>query len=94
VSPVEAACASVEIVNLRGLHARAAARFVKLAETYDAQITVTSAQRTAIGTSLMGLLLLGASKGTTLELCCEGPQAQDALWALASLITRRFDEDA
>lgn len=87
-------CTHVEVINLRGLHARAAARFVKLAETFDAQINVKSAQRSAIGTSLMGLLLLGASKGTTLEVCCEGAQAEEALRALTALITRRFDEDA
>jgi phosphocarrier protein HPr len=84
----------VEVINMRGLHARAAARFVRLAETLDAQVEVRHAQRSVVGTSLMGLLLLGAGKGSTLEIICQGRAAHEACETLADLVRRRFDEES
>lgn len=84
----------VEVANMRGLHARAAARFVRLAEAFDVQVEVRHAQRSVVGTSLMGLLLLGAGKGSTLEIACHGRTAYEACEALADLVRRRFDEES
>ncbi|MCE2951413.1 MAG: HPr family phosphocarrier protein [Alphaproteobacteria bacterium] len=83
----------VEVVNVRGLHARAAARFVKLAESFNADIQVCHAHRTVPGTSLMGLLLLGARQGTFLEIVCTGAGADEALKALVSLVQNKFTEE-
>jgi phosphocarrier protein HPr len=96
VTPQEKApCARqlVEVVNVRGLHARAAARFVKLAESFDADIQVCHAHRTVPGTSLMGLLLLGARRGTFLEIICMGADAHEALQALVCLVQNKFTEE-
>ncbi|MFP6758371.1 MAG: HPr family phosphocarrier protein [Alphaproteobacteria bacterium] len=84
---------TVAIVNKRGLHARAAAQFVKLAEQFDAEITVARAGTAVSGRSIMGLMMLAASPGTELDLLAEGPQAEDALAAVAKLIANRFNED-
>jgi phosphocarrier protein len=84
--------ARVRIVNQRGLHARAAARFVKLAETFDARIEVSKDELTVGGTSILGLMMLGAGIGTLLELRAVGAEAGQAIEALASLVKRGFDE--
>ncbi len=84
---------TVAIVNKRGLHARAAAQFVKLVENFDAEITVARAGTAVSGRSIMGLMMLAASPGTELDLSAEGPQAEDALAAVANLIANRFNED-
>lgn len=81
------------IVNSRGLHARAAAKFVKLAETFDADILVSNTEMEVSGRSIMGLLMLAASPGKTIEMSARGPQAEDALAALGKLIDDKFDED-
>ena len=81
------------IQNQKGLHARAAARFVKLAETFDAEVTVTKGTTTVSGTSIMGLMMLGAATGTALVLGATGREAAAALDALAMLIEDRFGED-
>ena len=80
------------IVNMLGLHARAAARFVHVAGQFNSQIKVTRGPRTVDGKSILGLLLLAAARGTTLRVDIEGPDEQAALDALASLVERGFDE--
>lgn len=86
--------AKVEIVNKKGLHARASAKFVKCAESFDADIFVIGNGSEVPGTSIMGLLMLAACKGTTLQIRARGPQAQQALDALVALVAAKFDEDA
>ena len=84
---------SVEVVNKRGLHARASAKFVKLASDFDAEITVTRDGQSVDARSIMGLMMLGAGPGATLELSAEGPDAEAALDALCELVSCRFEED-
>ncbi len=84
---------TVTIRNQRGLHARAAARFVKLAFEYDADVTVTKAGASVSGRSIMGLMMLAAGPGTTVELSATGPDAARAIDALVALITGGFNED-
>lgn len=81
------------IVNEKGLHARASAKFVDVVEQFDASATVEKDGIDACGDSIMGLLMLVASKGTQVEITTEGPQAQDLLNALGELIANRFGED-
>jgi phosphocarrier protein len=83
----------VEIVNERGLHARASAKFVKLAAAFDAEVTVTRDGTTVDARSIMGLMMLAAGIGSTIEIAAEGPEAQPALDALVELVEGRFDED-
>jgi phosphocarrier protein HPr len=85
--------AEVIIVNKRGLHARASAAFVKTAEQFDAEISVTKDDQTVPGNSIMGLLMLGAGKGATISIETEGPEAEEALEALTSLVEAGFNED-
>ena len=84
---------TVTILNKRGLHARAAARFVKLAWEYDAEITVTKTGASVSGRSIMGLMMLAAGPGSDLELSASGPDAARALDALAALIAGGFNEE-
>ena len=81
------------ITNQRGLHARASAKFVKCAESFDATITVSRDGQTVPGTSIMGLMMLAASMGTTITVEASGPAAEDALQALEALVVSKFDED-
>ncbi len=83
----------VRVVNRRGLHARAAARFVKLAGEFDADVRVTHGDVTVSGTSIMGLLTLAAAAGSELLLTAEGNEAEPAITALASLVAMGFGED-
>jgi phosphocarrier protein HPr len=83
----------VEIVNERGLHARASAKFVKLAAGFDAEVTVTRDGTTVDARSIMGLMMLAAGLGSTIEIAADGPEAQQALDALVELVEGRFDED-
>jgi phosphocarrier protein len=80
------------IVNRRGLHARAAARFVKLAETFDAEVMVAKDDMTVCGTSIMGLMMLAAAQGSTLAILARGAEAAAALAALGALVDQGFDE--
>jgi phosphocarrier protein len=89
----EAATAAVDICNARGLHARASAKFVKLAAQFDAEVRVSKDGQTVDAQSIMGLMMLAAGPGCTLEISAEGPQAQQAVEALATLVNGRFDED-
>ena len=82
------------IVNQRGLHARASAKFVQLAAGFDASIEVEKDGITVGGTSIMGLMMLAASTGCSIEVSASGPQANEALEALASLVEDKFGEDA
>ena len=84
---------TVDIVNKRGLHARASAKFVKLAQDFDAEITVTRDGQSVDARSIMGLMMLGAGIGSTLELSAEGDQADEALDALCALVAARFEEE-
>jgi phosphocarrier protein HPr len=83
---------SLTIVNRRGLHARASARFVKCAEGFDADVRVSKDGQTVGGTSIMGLMTLAAAPGSTVDLEAEGPQAEAALDALGKLIADGFGE--
>ena len=84
---------TVDIVNKRGLHARASAKFVKLASTFDAEVRVSKDGQTVDARSIMGLMMLAAGPGCCIEIEAEGPQAAEALDALEALVTARFDED-
>jgi phosphocarrier protein len=83
----------VTIRNQRGLHARAAAKFVKTAEAFAAEIRVVKDDTEVLGTSIMGLMMLAAGPGTEIDLRATGADAEAALDALAQLIDRKFDED-
>lgn len=85
--------AVVTIVNRKGLHARASAKFVKCAECYDAIITVTRDDQAVGGTSIMGLMMLAAGPGTQLHLTAEGPEGPEALQALVTLVEQGFGEE-
>ena len=84
---------TVTIVNSRGLHARAAAKFVKLADGFDAQISVTRNGETVPGGSIMGLMMLGAGAGCDILIEATGAEAEVAVMALAELVATRFEED-
>ena len=82
----------VTVVNALGLHARAAARFVKVASRFRSQIRVTRGQQTMDGKSILGLLLLAAARGSQLTITADGPDAAEAVAALAALVERGFEE--
>ena len=84
---------TVEIVNKRGLHARASAKFVKLAATFDAEVRVSRDGQTVDARSIMGLMMLAAAPGCCIDIVAEGVQAGEAVDALAELVAARFDED-
>jgi phosphocarrier protein HPr len=83
----------VTIVNRLGLHARAAARFVRLASEFAADVKVTRGSRTLNGKSIMGLLLLGAACGTTMTISADGVDEMAALDQLSALVVAGFGED-
>jgi phosphocarrier protein len=85
--------AVVTIRNRKGLHARASAKFVKCAESFNATISVTRDGQTVGGTSIMGLMMLAAGPGSELHLRAEGPEAPEAIEALTSLVTEGFGEE-
>jgi len=84
--------ATCRIVNNRGLHARAAVKFVKLAQSFDADITVSKDGVTVSGTSILGLMMLAAGIDSEVVLEARGTEAEAALEALTTLVTRGFDE--
>lgn len=84
---------TVEICNERGLHARASAKFVKLASSFDSAIRVIRDGQTVDARSIMGLLMLGAGPGCCIEIEAEGPDADTAVQSLTELVAGRFDED-
>lgn len=81
------------IINRKGLHARASAKFVQCCENFTADIRVTRCGETVGGTSIMGLLTLAAAQGTTVSVSALGPQAVEALDAVEALLANRFGED-
>ncbi len=83
----------VEIINARGLHARAAARVVKLVEQFDAEVTFCHDGQTVSASSVMDLLLLAAAPGSRVLIQATGPQAEEVLQALEQLVASRFGED-
>ncbi|MFP3544962.1 HPr family phosphocarrier protein [Rhizobium sp. SIMBA_035] len=81
------------IINKRGLHARASAKFVQMVDTFDAAITVSKDGMIVGGTSIMGLMMLAASPGSTVLVTASGNQAIEALDALDQLIQNKFGEE-
>ena len=81
------------ITNQRGLHARASAKFVKCAEGFDAIVMVSKDGHSVPGTSIMGLMMLAASMGSSIAVEASGPQAVQAMEALSALVASKFDED-
>ena len=81
------------ICNQRGLHARAAAKFVQLAGGFESEITVTRGGQSVSGSSIMGLMMLAAGPGTEIQLSATGGDAKAALDAICALIEDRFQED-
>lgn len=84
---------TLTIRNQRGLHARAASKFVKLAGGYDADITVAKDGQSVSGRSIMGLMMLAAGIGSSIEVSAQGPDAAAALDALQALVEDRFGEE-
>jgi phosphocarrier protein len=85
--------ADVTIVNRKGLHARASAKFVRLAESFNAIVTVSRGGETVGGSSIMGLMMLAASIGSSIHITAEGADAEKALTALVALVADGFGEE-
>lgn len=83
----------VEICNMKGLHARASAKFVKLAATFDAEVMVGRDDTQVDARSIMGLMMLAAGIGCHIDITAEGPEAEAAVDALAALVQDRFGEE-
>ncbi len=83
----------IEIINKLGMHARAAAKFVKLAASFDSNIDIQKDSRRVNAKSIMGVMMLAASKGSTITIHADGSDAEKSLDALEQLINNRFDED-
>ncbi|HEY5794043.1 MAG TPA: HPr family phosphocarrier protein [Bosea sp. (in: a-proteobacteria)] len=90
--PAGAIHGEFEIINKKGLHARATAKFVQCASSFDADVTVTRCGETVGATSIMGILTLGAGIGSTITVVATGREAQEALAALEALVAGRFGE--
>lgn len=82
----------LQIVNIKGLHARASAKLVEVVERYDATAQVSKDGQSASGDSIMGLLMLAASKGTFIEVETKGAQAEELASAIAALVANKFGE--
>lgn len=83
----------ISIVNKRGLHARASAKFVQMVERFNAEVSVTRNGETVGGNSIMGLMMLSAGIGTTITVSATGPEAKAAVAAIAALVGDRFNEE-
>ena len=83
----------LEIVNKKGLHARASAKFVQTVEKYDANVTVTRGNETVGGNSIMGLMMLSAGTGTQITVEVSGQQADEVMAAIVELVTSGFGEE-
>jgi phosphocarrier protein len=83
----------IPITNKRGLHARASAKFVQMVERFKADITVTRNNETVGGNSIMGLMMLSAGPGSCVIVSASGPEAQEAMEALTTLVTTKFGEE-
>ncbi|MEX6723753.1 HPr family phosphocarrier protein [Sphingosinicellaceae bacterium M-36] len=84
---------TVTILNKRGLHARASAKFVTLASRFNAQVTVSKDGSDVVGTSIMGLMMLAAAIGEEIRIAASGPEAPQALASLVALVEAKFEED-
>lgn len=84
---------TLPIVNERGLHARASRKFVETTRRFDADIKVSHSGETVDGSSIMDLMMLAASRGCSIDVTAEGPQAEDAMNALDALLADRFGEE-
>jgi phosphocarrier protein HPr len=93
VVPAGVLARKLPIINRKGLHARASAKFVQTVERYDAEVTVTRCGETVGGRSIMGLLTLGAAQGTTITVTADGSDAEACLDGIAALLANRFGED-
>ena len=93
VIPEGALSRQLPIINRKGLHARASAKFVQTVERFDAEVSVTRCGETVGGRSIMGLLTLAAAKGTTILVAATGNEAAQALDALTDLLANRFGEE-
>ncbi len=91
-TPTEMFQKTLTISNARGLHARASAKFVQCVEGFDADVRVTREGQTVGGTSIMGLMMLAAATGCTIDVEAEGPEAEEALSALEVLLADKFGE--
>ena len=91
--PDGAEARELPIVNRRGLHARASAKFVQTVERFNSDVTVTRCGETVGGRSIMGLLTLAAAQGTTITVTAKGQDAEDCLQAIDDLLANRFGED-
>ena len=81
------------ITNKRGLHARASAKFVQTVEGFEAEVEVTKDSQTVGGTSIMGLMMLAASPGTTIRVVARGRQAAEVMAAITTLVEAKFNEE-
>jgi phosphocarrier protein HPr len=91
--PPGAVSRELPIINKRGLHARASAKFVQMVERFGAEVWVTRGGETVGGTSIMGLMMLSAGPGTTIVVSAIGPDAQAAIEALTELVASKFNEE-
>ena len=91
--PPDAISRELLIINKRGLHARASAKFVQMVERFEAEVWVTRGGETVGGNSIMGLMMLSASPGTTILVSAKGPEAQAALDAITALVADKFNEE-
>ena len=91
--PEDTATATLEIVNRKGMHARASAKFAQTAERFDAKVHVTRGGETVGGTSIMGLMMLAAGTGTTIKVEASGREASAAVAALTKLVGSGFGEE-
>jgi phosphocarrier protein HPr len=91
--PEGTAARVIEIVNQKGLHARASAKFVQMVEKFNAEVRVKRGGERVGGTSIMGLMMLSAGPGTSITIEAFGPEATEVLDALEALIKSKFGED-
>jgi phosphocarrier protein HPr len=91
--PAGAISRELPIINKRGLHARASAKFVQMVERFNAEIWVTRGTETVGGTSIMGLMMLSAGPGTSIVVSAFGPEAETALDAITELVASKFNEE-
>ncbi|THD59993.1 MAG: HPr family phosphocarrier protein [Bradyrhizobium sp.] len=94
VVPPGAISRELPIINKRGLHARASAKFVQTVERFNAEVWVTRGGETVGGTSIMGLMMLSAAPGTTIIVSVAGPEANAALEAITELVASKFNEES
>ena len=92
--PSGAVTRELPIINKRGLHARASAKFVQMVERFTAEVWVTKGHETVGGTSIMGLMMLSAGPGTSIVVSAIGPDAQAAIDAITELVASKFNEES